>query len=401
MLRCDYPVDAGTKAPSHRVELDGIALPLNDHLIVIASDGGVLALDAGGRRLWEALEAGCTADDLVEAGVEHGGLPREMARANVADALEEWRALGLIDGAALSSLAVPVVEPAATRHGRRTPVLDSVYLVGDRAVRVRCDDIVLSRVVDAACRSHRIENDCGAAACVDVIEDGDGLAVRADDALLARTNQSTRNLALARHRCLTALLETSRQRKWLGILHASAVGARGRCVVLSGARGSGKSTLAAALVAAGAALVTDDYAPLEQGSWHVWPVPYAPGIKRGSWRLLRRYYPDLQKLQVHRLAGLQIRYLELDAARMAPLNRGLPVAALVFPRYQTGAGLKQVRITTAEAFADLCHARSMLDRHPEVLAETLRWIETVPAYRLTYGDLDRAADWAVSLLGSQ
>ena len=100
MLRCDYPVDAGTKSSSHRVELDGIALPLNDHLIVIASDGGVLALDAGGRRLWEALQAGCTADDLVEAGVEHGGLPREMARANVADALEEWRALGLIDGAA-------------------------------------------------------------------------------------------------------------------------------------------------------------------------------------------------------------------------------------------------------------------------------------------------------------
>jgi hypothetical protein len=279
--------------------------------------------------------------------------------------------------------------------------LDSVYLVGDRAVRVRCDDIVLSRVVDAACRSHRIENDCGAAVCVDVIEHGDGLAVRADDALLARTNQSTRNLALARHRCLTALLETSRQRKWLGILHASAVGARGRCVVLSGARGSGKSTLAAALVAAGAALVTDDYAPLEQGSWYVWPVPYAPGIKRGSWRPLRRYYPDLQKLQVHRLAGLQIRYLELDAARLAPLNRGLPVAALVFPRYQTGAGLEQVRITTAEAFADLCHARSMLDRHPEVLAETLLWIGSVPAYRLTYGDLDRAADWALSLLGAE
>ena len=98
--------------------------------------------------------------------------------------------------------------------------------------------------------------------------------------------------------------------------------------------------------------------------------------------------------------GLQIRCLELDAARMA-LHRGLPVAALVFPRYQTGAGLEQVRITTAEAFADLCHARSMLDRHPEVLAETLQWIGSVPAYRLTYGDLDRAADWALSLLGAE
>ena len=55
-------------------------------------------------------------------------------------------------------------------------------------------------------------------------------------------------------------------------------------MVFPGAKGSGKSTLAAALVAAGAEFVTDDYAPLEQASWLVWPVPYAPGIKRGSWR---------------------------------------------------------------------------------------------------------------------
>jgi hypothetical protein len=198
------------------------------------------------------------------------------------------------------------------------------------------------------------------------------------------------------------LLETSRRgRKWLGILHASAVGVRGRCVLLAGARGSGKSTFAAALVAAGGDFVTDDYAPLERGTWHVWPVPYAPGIKRGSWRTLRRFYPDIHQRPVHRLAGMQIRYLALQAASMAPLDRGLPVAALVFPRFQTGAAFEQVRITTAEALTELCHARSMLDRQPDVLAETLQWIGTVPAYRLTYGDLDRAMEWVLSILQAQ
>jgi hypothetical protein len=179
------------------------------------------------------------------------------------------------------------------------------------------------------------------------------------------------------------------------------VGSNGRCILFAGARGSGKSTLAAALVAAGADFVTDDYAPLEQAAWQIWPVPYAPGIKRGSWRTLQRYYPDLRDRPVHRLGGMQIRYLAHDAASMAPLERGLPVAALVFPRFQTGAAFEQVRITTAEAFADLCHARSMVDRQPHVLAETLQWIGSVPAYRLTYGDLDRAADWARSLLGAE
>jgi hypothetical protein len=94
---------------------------------------------------------------------------------------------------------------------------------------------------------------------------------------------------------------------------------------------------------------------------------------------------------------MQIRYLELDAGRMVPLGRGLPVAALVFPRYQAGAALEHHELTTAEAFAALCHARSLLDRHPDVLAETLRWSETVPAYRLTYGDLERAMKWVLSL----
>ena len=167
---------------------------------------------------------------------------------------------------------------------------------------------------------------------------------------------------------------------------------------VSGGARSGKSTLAAALVAAGADLVTDDYAPLERASWLAWPVPYAPGIKRGSWRALRRHYPELQALAVPRLAGLHIRYLELDVARVAPLDRGLPAAALVFPRYQTGAGLAAQPMTAAEALAGLCHARSLLDRQPQVLAETLRWVETMPAYRLAYGDLDDAIAWVRSLL---
>ena len=103
---------------------------------------------------------------------------------------------------------------------------------------------------------------------------------------------------------------------------------------------------------------------------------------------------------MHELAGLRIRYLELEPARLAPLDRGLPVAALVFPRYKPGAALKQRRITAAEALAGLCHARSLLAREPEVLAETLRWVEATPAYRLTYGDLDHAIEWVLSLPGA-
>ncbi len=379
-------------------DLDGVALPLTDHLVVIAPDGMVVALSPGGRRLWEAIQAGCTVDDLVAASVRHGNLREELARASIADALASWRALGLIKPGAHRADPAPVTTPVVARPAGRIPALDAIYLPGDRPVRVRCDDQVLAEVIEAACRSCRIGDADAGLATLDVIEEDGWFGVRADGAVLTRADDLTQNRALARHRCLTALLEIShRARRWLGLLHASAVAVDGRCVAFCGARGSGKSTLAAALVAAGADFVTDDYAPLERTSWLVWPVPYAPGIKRGSWRALRRHYADLQGLPVHRLAGLQIRYLELDAARRAPPSRGLPIQALVFPSYQAGAGLEQQPMTVAEALTGLCHARSLLDRQPDVFAETLRWVESVPAYRLVYGDLDRAIEWVWSL----
>jgi hypothetical protein len=40
-----------------------------------------------------------------------------------------------------------------------------------------------------------------------------------------------------------------------------------------------------------------------------------------------------------------------------------------------------------------------LDRDPDMLAETIRWVESVPAYRLIYGDLERAIERVLSLLG--
>ena len=384
------------------IDLEGVALPLADHLVVIAPDGMVVALSAGGRRLWEAIRAGCTVDELVAASVQDGCLREDVARTGIRRTLAAWRALGLINSGAGDAQPAPVATPLVARPAERTPELDAVYLPGDRPVRVRCDDRVLAGVIEAACRSCRVGDGGGGLATVDVIEQDGGFAVRAEEAVLTRADDLTANRALARHRCLTALLEISRRpRQWLGILHASAVALGGRCVAMCGQRGSGKSTLAAALVAAGADFVTDDYAPLERTSWLVWPVPYAPGIKRGSWRPLRRHHANLQAQPVHRLAGLQIRYLELDAARRAPLDRGLPVGALVFPRYRAGAGLEPQPMSVADALTGLCHARSLLDRQPDVFAETLRWVESVPAYRLVYGDLERAVAWVRSLSSVQ
>jgi hypothetical protein len=169
-------------------------------------------------------------------------------------------------------------------------------------------------------------------------------------------------------------------------------------VILSGQSGSGKSTFAAGAVAAGASFVSDDYAPLERGSWLVWPVPYAPSIKRGSWEALSRAYPDLANAPVHQLGGLELRYLELAEARRVPLDQGLPVRLLVFPQYRENADFTLHRLTPTEALTELCVARPLLDRQSDVLAELLRWVESVPAYRVVYDDFGAAVERTLVLL---
>ena len=100
---------------SGRIELNAVALPLADQLVVIAPDGAVAALNSGGRRLWEALQAGWSVTDLVEASVLEGSLPREVARRSIAGTLASWRALGLVGAPARNTDFALMAGPAATR----------------------------------------------------------------------------------------------------------------------------------------------------------------------------------------------------------------------------------------------------------------------------------------------
>ena len=110
VLRSDGPVppDAGPGFSMRPIDLDGVALPLTDQLVVIAPDGMVVALSPGGRRLWEAIRAGCTVDELVAASVQDGSLREDVARKRIGRALASWRALGLISSGARHAEAASV-----------------------------------------------------------------------------------------------------------------------------------------------------------------------------------------------------------------------------------------------------------------------------------------------------
>jgi hypothetical protein len=374
---------------------------LDDGLLLVTDGGALVALDAQGKALWEALEAGCAEDELVGACVEAGIMDAGAARARVHDTLAAWRRAGVLDGAGAPVRRASPERPAINGHEFPASAFEAVYQVGERPVRLRCGDRDLGVLIDAALRPFRVETPtpAGPLGKIDIVrEAGRRFTVRCGDAVLARVGEPTENPASARHRCLTALVEAARPaRRWLAILHASAIARGDRCVLFLGGSGSGKSTLAAGLVARGHRFVTDDYAPVEQGSWLVWPVPVAPSIKSGSWRAVAAHFPALLDQPVFRHRGLQLRYLELDPGARAPLDTGLPIAALVFPRYVPGVGLTARRLTAREALAAICEARSLLDRRPELLRETLQLVGKVPAYRIDQGDLDLVGAWVDAL----
>ena len=98
----------GPGGSARRIATHAVVLPLADQLVVIAPDGAVAALNPGGRRLWEALLAGCSVADLVDASVQEGHLPREIARRNIARTLASLRALGLLNASARHAQPGPV-----------------------------------------------------------------------------------------------------------------------------------------------------------------------------------------------------------------------------------------------------------------------------------------------------
>ncbi|MGH9107077.1 MAG: hypothetical protein ACRDZX_14840 [Acidimicrobiales bacterium] len=134
------------------------------------------------------------------------------------------------------------------------------------------------------------------------------------------------------------------------VLHASAVSVAGRVLAIAGPAGSGKSTLAALLCAGGAALVADDLACIEHGSYVVGTGPGAElRLRPGSATVVEQFSapPLTEKTADMRLAV---------RAPSAP-DEAVPLAAVLFPVLYRGEGaLRAERAQHARAVVQLVRA---------------------------------------------
>jgi len=189
----------------------------------------------------------------------------------------------------------------------------------------------------------------------------------ADSTLVARVSTVDEALAAFERDVRTYLAETARRRIFV---HAGVVGWRGWALVIPGRSHSGKSELVAALVRAGAAYLSDEYAVFDaRGRVHPYPLPIS----------LRRAGGEERRLSAADLGG---------TSAQAPL----PVGLVALATYQAGALWRPRRLPPGRALlALLGHAIPARQRPAATLAALGRALQRATVLEGLRGEAGQVA----------
>lgn len=160
-------------------------------------------------------------------------------------------------------------------------------------------------------------------------------------------------------------------------LHAAAVARDDELILLAGESGAGKTTLTLALLDDGWSYLSDDLAPLAVETGLVHPFPKPLGVKDPA--AFERVGGELAGLGLGSPKGSFL----VPATRWDVAPKPLPVRALLFPRFATGAGLEIERLSAAKAAALASAYLRRLD--PTTVALLNRLCAGATCARLSYG----------------
>jgi hypothetical protein len=213
-----------------------------------------------------------------------------------------------------------------------------------------------------------------------LLRDGEPLGIRyGPTALLAHLDRAVNAAAVAH-------LE-----KHYLLLHAGAVSAGGRGVLLPAASGSGKSTLVAGLVAAGCDYLSDEVAVLDPATGHLLPFQNPLGIKAGARRALSALYPCLRTLPGGRIDRQLVWHMPAPAEAWP--TGPVSVQFVIVPRYVSGAQPSLVPLSRTVALEVLTSQTSGLGTHGVAALELLIGVlRGAVCYALTAGNLRQSVD---------
>lgn len=361
----------------------GTAAFLDGAIVHDGRTGRLFRLNRAAALMWRGLRRGEPAAAIVDALARAQGAEAAVVRRDLAAFVAAAQGAGLLGpGAAQAAEGGMDARPPQTR-----PALDGTYRLGEVVVRVTCHPAEVAAAFAPLAAPARVSDLGPAEVRIALFRAGGAFVLNCDGRVVERLDTAS----AARWAMVRQLVARARRRPWLALLHAGALALPAGALLLCGDSGTGKSSLLAGLVHAGFRFMADDMVPLEAGSGLVWPVPLAISIKQGSWPALRALFPELAEAEVVRFGGRTMRYL-WPGARAVPVDSaGCPAAAVLFPQYVEGAPAALSRLDPVEALTRLGEGGSVLPATDAGLTEFLAWWGRLPAYRLTYGQLDEAA----------
>jgi hypothetical protein len=347
------------------------------------------ALNACAGFIWTSLKDGKSPVEVSRSLTQQFKVPADVAVSYVAGVLRQYTAL-------VSDQKPPVSASTMPANGRRPDLLAAVvetYSLVDCVFRVKYDGSDLSEKIHPLLQ-HRTPASSLArvdALDVSVVRENDGVAVIADQDLAASCNV-IEEAAVTLRACLTQLAVM--RSGGLCAVHAGALCRNGRALLLPGDAGHGKSTLSAALAAHGFEMLCDDTALIAGEALLVRSLPTGLCIKRGACTVLESRYRQLPSLpEWRRPDGKQVRYLMPGQhVPWAEADAALPVAWIVFPRYDPSQNTALLPLAKHEALVRLLRGVHMLSGSlDEQSLETLiAWIERIDCFELPLSSLPPA-----------
>jgi len=180
-------------------------------------------------------------------------------------------------------------------------------------------------------------------------------------------------------------------------LHAGVVALQGAGVIMAGASGAGKSTLTAALVAAGAAYLSDEVAVVDAAARTVTPFPRPLVLDPDSVAAIEGLRDRIPaSSEAFRLMRYHVTPEDLGSTvATAPA----PIALVIAPRYVRGAATTVEPLTHGELLVVLAsHVFGTIDAVETALRELKDVALAVPGYRVSGGNLVQARDEVPRLL---
>ena len=367
-----------------RSTLPVLRAPLGQgHLLAQSGDWRLWLLNAEAACLWDWCRAGLDAEALAERLSSQAGLTPESAREQIDTLLRDWRRSGLLDRAAppdpeeaawgISPLSDPCPPwPADTLN----------LVIGDVRLGLWIEDDPLRQALWPLIAPLHANIAPTSAPLLSLLGSAEHWALQWNHERL-ETGRGRDAAVLAILRELTE--RACRAAERLLVVHgAGVVGPDGAGLLLIAPGGSGKTTLAAALNAEGLPLLHDDVVPVTlDGDLLGLGLPIT--LKAGSWPILQTLRPDLSETPIRQRLGHPVRLLP---PRGQPVMLPISLGVLVFPRYLPGAPAHVERLTPEAALQGVIEAEAVIRQLTQDKLERLaRWVESAPAWSLTYPDL--------------